>query len=232
MAKYPAPYWAAKWVQHGGRPDKAREAAAVVMCESNGDTKAVSPVGARGAWQFMPGTLPSDRCALDPDCSTREAVKLSNKGADFSAWDCHPDSVARSGRSTGDETYERIFADLKMGPFSVPAPGPDINPMFPAQPLYEGILKGWAGDKLKDGAEGALGAVGLQPIAAFFVGLGELILTPEGWLRLSKMIGGGILLFWGLRIVVSESTGTDPVHTVKKAGEVAATAVVAKKVPI
>jgi hypothetical protein len=63
-------------------------------------------------------------------------------------------------------------------------------------------------------------------IAAFFVGFGELVLTPEGWVRSGKLVGGSILVFWGLRVVVRVSTGTDPVKaatsTVKKGVEAAA----------
>lgn len=65
-------------------------------------------------------------------------------------------------------------------------------------------------------------ASGLSNVAAFFRGLGELILTPEGWARLGKIIGGAILLLWGLRIIIRESTGSDPVHTATKVAETAA----------
>jgi hypothetical protein len=216
------------WIQQGGRKDKVAEAVAVAMCESvGGDTKAKSSVGARGLWQFMPETLPSDKCAYDPVCSTREAVKLSNRGDDFSAWDCHPDSISRSGYSTGDETYEQYqkkFVDLKLpiGP-DVPFPGPDIHLGGPAGNAHE------IGKDLL-GVENPLDT--LKAVGAFFQVLGELTLTQEGWLRTGKMVGGSILVFWGLRILVRESTGSDPVKTVKKGAEFAATAVVAKKLPV
>lgn len=223
MAKYPPEVWASLWIKNGGLPSKTREAVATVMCESGGDTDATSPVGARGGWQFMPGTLASEKCARDPDCSTREAVKLSNKGRDFSAWDCNPDSVARSGTSTGDATFKNYMVDLKLpGPIpDIPLPGPDISP-FPK------------------GVDQAANAIGnpldtfheFISIAAFFKGLGELILTPEGWLRMAKLGGGSILVFWGLRVIVRESTGTDPVkaatNTAKKGAELAALAATVK----
>jgi Lysozyme like domain len=226
------------WVEEGGKKEKVAEAVATVLCESGGNTKAVSPVGARGLWQFMPGTLSSDKCAYDARCSTREAVKLSNGGEDFSPWDCHPDSIGRSGYGTGDATYEKYLGkyrkiDFHLGaPFGpgldVPFPGPDVNPLFPS----EGLFKGGAGDLLKKGVEGGADLVGLKPIAAFFIGLGELILTPEGWLRLGKMIGGGIMFLWGLRIFIRMSTGNDVVKTgksaVSKAVEVAALAATVK----
>lgn len=223
MAKYPPKVWASLWIKNGGLPSKTREAVATVMCESGGDTDATSPVGARGGWQFMPGTLASEKCARDPDCSTREAVKLSKKGRDFSAWDCNPDSVARSGTSTGDATFHNYMVDLKLpGKIpDIPLPGPDFSP-FP---------------KAVDQAAGAISNPldtldSFISIAAFFKGLGELILTPEGWLRIAKLGGGSILVFWGLRVIVRESTGTDPVkaatNTAKKGAELAALAATVK----
>jgi len=49
----------------------------------------------------------------------------------------------------------------------------------------------------------------INNISAFFVGFGELILTPDGWLRLGKLLGGSYLLIKGLNIVIKESTGAD-----------------------
>lgn len=232
VAKYPPEVWASLWLKHGGLPSKTREAVATVMCESGGDTSATSPVGARGGWQFMPGTLASDQCARDPDCSTREAVKLSNRGRDFSAWDCNPDSVARSGTSTGDATFKQYMVDLKTPLGKVPLPGPDLdftNPLGPLSPInpLDGI------PSVQNPIPGVSNPLEfIKGVNAFFTGLGELILTPEGWLRLGKLLGGSILLFWGLRIVIRESTGTDPVkattNTAKKAGELALLAATVK----
>lgn len=203
MAKYPPEVWASLWIKNGGLPRKTREAVATVMCESGGDTDAVSSAGARGGWQFMPGTLPSDQCAHDADCSTREAVKLSKRGRDFSAWDCHPDSVARSGTSTGDATYKNILAS-----FDPLDPKDWLQPWAPGESFPgEGAAPG-LGDipPFKEAKD--LGAA-LGQIAAFFVGFGELLLTPDGWLRLGKLLGGSYLVIKGLNIVIKESTGAD-----------------------
>lgn len=56
---------------------------------------------------------------------------------------------------------------------------------------------------------GALVAV-LDGLGAFFQGLGELLLTPDGWVRLGKVIGGALLLAWGLSAVMKATTGTSP----------------------
>ena len=49
----------------------------------------------------------------------------------------------------------------------------------------------------------------LESIARFFVGLGELLLTPEGWTRLGKIIGGAILLLWGLNRLAAATLGVN-----------------------
>jgi hypothetical protein len=149
-------------------------------------------------------------------------VKLSKKGADFSAWDCHPDSVARSGRGTGDKRYESILADLK-GPFGlpdVPFPGPDVDLFGGVSGLDPTDILGGksAGDLLNIPGE----------IIAFFQHAGELLFTEAGWIRLGKMLGGVLLILWGLRVLVKQTTGTDPVRVAKKTAEAAAAVAVAK----
>jgi hypothetical protein len=125
-----------------------------------------------------------------------------------------------------------MLADLELPLVpDVPLPGPNIDPFAPFNPT--------------EAAEKGLGVIGganipvvsdlansLRNIAAFFRGIGELILTPEGWLRMGKLLGGILLLLWGLRIIIRESTGTDPVKTatktVAKGAEVAALAATVK----
>ncbi len=67
-------------------------AIAVILAESGGDPLAKnvnSPTSVdRGLWQINSKWHPevSDECAFDPVCSTREAKRISNGGADFSQW--------------------------------------------------------------------------------------------------------------------------------------------------
>lgn len=143
----------------------------------------------------------------------------------------HPRELARGGQEQGRE-----MVDLKTPLGTIPAPGPTLdftNPLGPLSPInpLEGIpsVTNPLGGASISNPLGGIEALGesVNDIAAFFVGFGELVLTPEGWLRLAKLIGGAGFIIWGLRIVVRESTGTDPVKAATKtASKVAETAAV------
>lgn len=65
----------------------------------------------------------------------------------------------------------------------------------------------------------------LVGIGEFFKGAGELLFTPEGWLRIGKMLGGAIFFLWGVDILVRQSTAGNAVRggtigTVAKVAEV------------
>lgn len=148
----------------------------------------------------------------------------------------HPRALARSHPQQGN----KVNVDLELGPLgSIPLPGPNINPLDPL-----GGLGGQVGEALEGtGIPGVqqLGEVGsglagiaqaIKGIAAFTIGLGKLLLSPEGWLRIGKLIGGAYLLFKGLNIIVQASTGVDVAKgaksAVKKGGELAALAATVK----
>lgn len=150
----------------------------------------------------------------------------------------HPRSLARSHPQAGN----KINVDLELGPLDIPTPGPDINPLSPLGPLSG--LGGDVGNALQGtGIPGLqqLGEVGsglasiaqaIKGIAAFTLGLGKLLLSPEGWLRIGKLLGGAYLLFKGLNIIVQASTGVNVAKgaksAVKKGGELAALAATVK----
>lgn len=98
-----------------------------------------------------------------------------------------------------------------------------LDPFGLGSGLTEDVLGG-AANILPDPLSGI--AEFLKNISAFFKGFAELVLTPEGWLRLAKLVGGSILVLWGLKIVIRESTGTDVVKkgsgVIKKGVETAA----------
>lgn len=235
-------HWAALWVAEGGNPRKADLASAVVMGESGGDTTIYNGICCHGGYQFNENTEPVS-CAVNPVCATRKAIKHSNNGRDWSIWEAYTDGsykayLGGSGFGTRPPSKHKakgMLADLELGPLHIGAPGPDVNPFAPLNPNKI------AGDVTGEALKGVAGldipvlsdlAASLRNIAAFFRGIGELILTPEGWLRMGKLLGGALLLFWGLRIVIRESTGTDPVKaatkTVAKGAEVAALAATVK----
>lgn len=214
--------WAALWITEGGNPRKADLASAVVMGESGGDTTVYNGICCYGGYQFNVNTE-SKACATNPVCATRKAIQHSNNGRDWSIWEAYTDGSYKSylgGSGFGTRPPSRhkaksVLADLELGPLNVPLPGPNIDPLAPFNP-EEAAEKGLG---LISGADIPVVsdlANSLRNIAAFFRGIGELILTPEGWLRMGKLLGGVILLFWGLRIVIRESTGTDPVKTATK----------------
>lgn len=231
MAKHSRAAVAAAWIQAGGNPAKVREAVAVAECESGLDDSA-SSYCCHGVWQ-MHEMHTDPACARSLTCSTRKAVVMSKNGTDWSAWDCHPDSRGRTGPLTSaDKRYQSILADFKTPLGDIPFPGPDLdftNPLGPLNPFnpLEGI------PNVQNPVPGASNPLEvLAGMNAFFVGLGEFLLTRQGWVRLAKLSGGALFLVWGLRIVVRQSTGSDPIGAAKKAGEVVGTAVVAKKLPV
>lgn len=151
----------------------------------------------------------------------------------------HPKELARSNHSNGNVIpVDLHFGAPLLGPHvNIPFPGPTFNPLDP----LEGPQKELYG-KLFGGLEGGLGGIGeagipgisalaesLKNIAAFFRGMGELLLTPAGWLRIAKIGGGAIMFLWGLKIFIRNSTGVDAVRqgskvkkTVEKAVDAAA----------
>jgi len=241
MAKVPQCAWAALWIANGGNPRKADTYSAIVMAESGGDSNAQNSIKATGGPQILLSAHPdvSEACAKNPACSTKKSIEISNNGRDWSPWvtytsGAYESFVGGSGFGRGKPTPNKrkakaMLVDFKI-PFApdVPLPGPDFG-------------FGGGGDIIGKGA-GAVAEAGIpgiseiagavQGVNAFFTGLGELILTPEGWLRVAKLGGGSILIFWGLRVIVRESTGTDPVKaassTVKKGAELAALAATVK----
>lgn len=221
------------WISEGGDPARADEASAVSMAESGGDTRAGNSC-CHGMYQFnVEVGITSMRCALSPVCATRKAISMSKNGQDWSAWEAYTNGSYRQylGKSGVGNGSKAKAVDFKTPLGTIPAPGPNFdftNPLGPLSPVnpLEGIpsvQNPFGGSSLSNPLGGieAL-AKSVNNISAFFVGLGELILTPEGWVRTAKLGGGSILILWGLRVVIRESTGSDPVKTVTKAAEAAA----------
>jgi hypothetical protein len=74
---------------------------------------------------------------------------------------------------------------------------------------------------------GITGAIGGVSEAGQFLGLAaKFLFTPEGWLQLGQIVGGVVLIGWGLHHIITVSTGVNPTQTVTKtatkAAEVAA----------
>lgn len=176
-----APAWivGAIVVRQGGPQDETQLAGIIGLakCESRYNSKATSrnPSGGtnRGWWQIDDKSHPEfgEQCLHDPICSTDAMLKISDGGKDFSQWACKP-TVTPETRAAAKEALEKwqtVEARATAG-------GGIPNPLSGLDAV----------------------ATAVEAMAKFFVGLGELLLTPEGWIRLGKLLVGGILIVWGI----------------------------------
>lgn len=90
------------YLAEGGPKNRAVAWVSVAFGESGYNTRAESPVGARGLYQFMsgswPGGLGSYDNAWDPWSNTRAMLILSGGGMNFAPWDSCYANINRSGR--------------------------------------------------------------------------------------------------------------------------------------
>lgn len=215
VAKHSPQAIAQAWARNGGRKAAIPTAVAIVMCESGGDDDA-SSFCCHGAYQLHQDHT-AISCARNIDCATKRAIELSNNGRDWSAWDCHPDSRGRTGSMPTVDArfarYQRKFTNLgdTLGDIF----GPSLPGGIPGAPDISSPLDDVLG----------LGAIkdAVEAIAKFFVGLGELLLTPDGWKRLAKIGGGAIIVLWGLNVLMKQTTGTNPGGTVRRIAAAGAT---------
>lgn len=177
-------------------PEDVRKLAGIIAvgwCESSGRALATShnPDGGtnRGWWQIDDKAHPQydAKCLHDPICSTDAMLEISHEGADFSAWACHP--------NPGGHLADAREAFAKWDQVGQKALAGGVNLSNPLSGL--------------DAIAGVL-----EAIAKFFVGLGELLLTPEGWLRLGKLIGGGALVAIGTNRLAKDTLGIDPIGSI------------------
>lgn len=168
----------------------------------------------RGPWQINDHWHPevSDECAYSWGCSTQAAHSISNGGSDWSAWTTYHADIGRPYRraaraaikgSAGGTQFVGWFGDAMDWLWAPPWENPSGTPNDPSE--FKGKGPGIPGvDNPLGGAFDVLGDV-----ARFFVGLGELILTPEGWLRLGKILFGVIALLTGVNILIRETSGVN-----------------------
>lgn len=137
----------------------------------------------------------------------------------------HPRELSKGGQDSARKLVD--------APFHLPLPGPldPGNIWEEAEGVGGAIggLFGGGGPSLPGKAgeiEGAIG--GVADIAKFFVGFGELLLTPEGWARLAKLIFGAIAILWGIDLLIRQTTGSDIASGTKRVAESAAALAVVK----
>lgn len=219
---------AALWIAEGGSPAKADLASSIFMAESNGDTQAGNYCCHGLCALNVEVGVASMSCALSPTCSIKKSIALSKNGKDWSPWEAytngHYTRFSGGGKVTSKQQVAKELAPLKSNKefvgFSLGIPGLDPN-LFGDGLEKLGIDPQGAAESLgKDALEGVVPGVG--EISAFFTGAGELLLTPKGWLRIGKILGGAIFILWGINSLIKETAGVNPGGTVKKAAETAA----------
>lgn len=225
------------WIAQGGSPARADLASAVVMGESGGYTEAGNYC-CHGLYAFnVEVGVATMKCALNAICATKRAIQLSKNGKDWGPWEAYTNgsySQFLGGSGVGPKVNkQQATAQLVDAPFHLPLPGP-LDPGNIWEEA-EGAIGG-LGDLFGGGSPnlpGAAGKVegiigGVAQIAKFFAGLGELLLTPKGWLRLGKIIFGSIAVLWGVHILIRQTTGTDVAGGAKKVAEGAVAAATIK----
>lgn len=219
--------WALLWIVEGGNPRKADLASAVVMGESGGDAGSQTNPCCKGGYQInLSAHGVSLKQALNPIFATHFAIKESRNGRDWSIWEAYTDGayskyLGGSGVGVKPVSKKSATSELASNPIFKGIEEGLKHGLNPLEPLTE--IAGIEGPSISNPFGG------IAELASFFQHAGELFFTEAGWLRLGKMFGGSILLLWGLRILVRESTGADPVRTVKKVTEqAAATAAIVK----
>lgn len=97
------------WILNGGDNAKADLASAVSMAESSGIVKNGNYC-CKGLWAiYLTVNHVSASCAYTPSCATKFAIKLSQNGSDWSAWQAYTDGAYKKflGKSGihGTETH-------------------------------------------------------------------------------------------------------------------------------
>lgn len=167
----------------------------------------------RGGWQINDywHREVTDQCAYDWVCSTKAAARISNGGSDWSQWATYSSDVGSAYRADAEAVVGA--SDTQLAGWL----GDALNSA--ADQIPGGGLAGEAVGALGDAA-GAAGdvisgipeAIGwlakaVEGVARFFIGLGELLLTPEGWLRIGKIVFGIALVAFGFNQLFAQTTG-------------------------
>lgn len=134
----------------------------------------------------------------------------------------HVKQLARGGVSQGGERVSANLFEEFLG--DLPGAGPGLK--FGTE---AGNALG-VPNPLEKGAEALGEATGLSALAQPFITIsevfkviGEILFTPQGWLRIGKLVGGAILLLWGLeRLIAGSSPARGPVSGLAKDAAVAA----------
>lgn len=181
---------AALWIKHGGDPKVANVAAAIALAESSGNARARNSIGATGLWQIYngPGTSTS---LFNPDANAAAAVaKYKAAGNRFTPWTTY----------TGADTpgHKKTYLDF------LAKPGDDmpLSAIPGVDNLYGGATS--AGSQIHD-------------VGAFLSKISDAIFSPDWWLRVGLIIGGVLMLIFGLYFIGREFVSNQLAGVVKSA---------------
>lgn len=222
--------WAELWIKEGGNPDKADEASAVVMAESGGRPRAHTPGSCCfGGYQFHKDYF-DVKCANEPACATRLAIKVSKQGTDWGAWEAHTNGAykkflgkSKVGNIGFDEDCKPLggshLENMLAGGIATGAAGSIVPGIGTAAGFAGGAALGAAGaflgGNLLGGCspiEGANPLEGIDRLAAAVEAIARLIenmFTAHFWVRFGKGLLGALLLVYALQGLLKTVIGTE-----------------------
>jgi hypothetical protein len=83
------------WVSAGGNSASEFIAAQIATAESGGNPSAISPTDDYGLWQINASNAPGSEM-LNPEANVREAIALSDNGANWSPWTTYTSGIYAS----------------------------------------------------------------------------------------------------------------------------------------
>lgn len=195
--QYSFPELEALWIAAGGPRDQAQTAAAVSLAESGGYEKRpnASGDGGLGLMQITPAEKDSDKALPNMRQAVRKWKAAGGKKDPHGAW-------SNQWVAYANGSYKKFVIGAA-----------------PDKTLLESLASGSIGDAL------VKPLTGLAAIGKLALGLSELLLTPEGWQQIIKVIIGGTILVWALNQLSKSMLGVNPASGARKV----ATAVAVKK---
>lgn len=186
--------------------------AAIALAESSGNPSSENSIGACGLWQIHP----YEQGCLNPTTNARMAgEKLRTQG--LGAWETYTNGAYKqylTGGTTSGQTKDVLL-------------GIPFTPELPGESIPNEILEGNVPNPAKPFEQGAnlLGTLGKIP--GDFDKIYHLLFTPEGWMKIGKVLLGVFLLMTGVLGLANVSSTNVIVQGGKKVAEVGGAVVAA-----
>jgi len=204
--RFTFPELAAAWVGAGGPVSEAQEAAATALAESGGYEKRPNSTGdgGMGPWQITPAEPGSDTLRGN----ARQAVRKW-KGAY---------ATARRNGLKGNAAKQWAWNNQWVA-HAKGAHKQYLTGEAPDKTLLESLATGPLGDAANAAGEAVGKIPGVKPLVAvgeLAAGLTELLLTPEGWRRVLKVVIGSVILLWALNQLSKAMLDVNPARGVRR----------------